>query len=89
MYLIPLTDWDSNVVLVTKKYATICVCSYYRDINMACPKYNYPTPFINQIVDDCTDSEIFSFIDGYFGYNHIDILPSDNQKNTSIFSCHP
>ena len=44
IYPIPLTDWVSNIVLVTKKQGTIRVCVNYRDINKACPKDNYPTP---------------------------------------------
>lgn len=63
IYLIPLTDWVSNIVLITKKQGTIQVCVDYRDINKACPKYNYPTPFIDQIADDCVGNEIFSFMD--------------------------
>ena len=33
IYPIPLTDWVSNIVLVTKKQGTIRVCIDYRDIN--------------------------------------------------------
>ena len=44
---IPLTDWVSNIVLVMKKQGTIRVCVYYRDVNHAYPKDNYPTPFID------------------------------------------
>ena len=38
IYPIPLTDWVSNIVPVTKKQGTIRVCINYRDINRACPK---------------------------------------------------
>ena len=53
IYLIPLTDWVSNIVPVTKKQGTIRVCVDYHDINRACPKDNFPTPFIDQIIDVC------------------------------------
>ena len=33
IYPIPLTDWVSNIVPVTKKQGTIQVCIGYRDIN--------------------------------------------------------
>jgi hypothetical protein len=55
IYPVALTDWVSNLVPVNKKQGTIHVCVDYRDINKACPKDNYPTPFIDQIVDDCAD----------------------------------
>jgi hypothetical protein len=72
-----LIDWLSNIVPVMKKQGTICVCVDYRDINKSCPKDNYPTPFVDQIIYDCAGSEIFSLMDGFFGYNQINILPSD------------
>jgi hypothetical protein len=80
-----LTESDSNIVPITKKQGTICVCVDYGDINKACPKDNYPTPFIDQIIDNCTGSVIFSFMDGFSGYNQIAILPADQHKTTFIF----
>jgi len=41
------------------------VCVDFRDVNNASPKHNYPTPFINQIIDDYARCEIFSFMDGF------------------------
>jgi hypothetical protein len=63
----------------------IHVCVYYRDINKAFPKDNYPTPFVDQIVDDYARSEIFSLMDGFSNYNQINVLPSDQHKTTFIF----
>ena len=67
IYPLALIEWVSNIVLVMKKQGTIRVCVDYRDFNQACPKNNYPTPFIDQIIDDCAGCEIFSFMDGFFG----------------------
>jgi hypothetical protein len=53
IYPMALTDWVSNLVLVNKKQGTIRVCVDYRDINKSCPKDNFPTPFVDQIFDDC------------------------------------
>ena len=52
-------------------------------MNRACPKDNFPTPFIDQILDECVGSEVFSFMDGFFGYNQIQIKPED-QHNTAF-----
>eukprot|EP00253_Pinus_taeda_P022601 PITA_22601 len=84
MYPIPLTEWISNIVPVDKKQGTIRVCVDYRDINRACPKDNYPTPFIDQLIDECAGSEIYSFMDGFSGYNQINIAPADQHKMTFI-----
>jgi hypothetical protein len=77
IYLVAPTDWVSNPVPIDEKGGTIRVCVDYRDINKACPKDNFPTPFIDQIVDDCAGSEIFSLMDGFSGYNKINIALED------------
>jgi len=63
-----------------KKQGTIRVHVNYRDVNQACPKENYPTPSIDQIIDECTGCEIFSFVDGFFRYNQINIHPLYQSK---------
>ena len=85
IYLIPLTDWVSNIVPVAKKQGIIHVCVDYLDLNCACPKDNYLAPFIDQIIDECSKSKLFSFMDGFSGYNQIQIKPKD-QENTT-FTC--
>lgn len=63
-----------------KKQGKIRVCVDYRDVNQACPKENYPTPFIDQIIDECARCEIFSFMDDFSDYNQINIRPQDQYK---------
>ena len=58
IYPVPLTDKVSNMFPVMKKQRTIRVCVDYRDVNQACLKDNYPTPFIDQIIDECASCEI-------------------------------
>jgi hypothetical protein len=84
IYPIHLTEWVSNPVPVDKKQGTIRVCTDFRDLNKACPKENYPTPFIDQIIDECAGCEAFSFMDGFSGYNQIQIKPEDQHKTTFI-----
>ena len=85
IYPIPLTEWVSNVVPVNKKKGTIRVCIDFRDLNKACPKDNFPTPHIDQIIDNYVGSVIFLFMDGFSSYNQIDILPFDQHKMEFIF----
>jgi hypothetical protein len=80
IYPVALTDWVSNLVPIDKKQGTIRVCVDYRDISKACPKDNFPTPF----VDDCDESEIFSLMDGFSRYNQITIVPEDQHKSAFI-----
>ena len=66
-----------------KKQGTIRVCVNYWDVNLACLKDNYPTPFIDQIIDNCAGCKMFSFMDGFYGQNKINIHPED-QYNTAF-----
>ena len=84
IYLVPLTEWVSNTVPVDKKQGAICICTIFHDLNRACPKDNFPTPFIDQILDECAGSEVFSFMDGFSGYNQIQIKPEDQHKTAFI-----
>jgi hypothetical protein len=63
IYPVLLTEWVSNPVLVNKKQGNIHVCMDFRDLNKACHKDNFPTSFIDQILDECAGSEVFSFMD--------------------------
>ena len=74
IYPVPLTKWVSNVVPINKKQRTIRVCINFRNLNKACPKDNFPTLHINQIIDNCAGSVIFSFMDGFSVYNQIETL---------------
>jgi hypothetical protein len=84
IYPVQLTQWVSNPIPVKKKQGTIRVCMEFHDLNKACPKDNFPTPFIDQIVDECIGYEVFYFMDGFSGYNQIQINPKDQHKTTFI-----
>ena len=67
IYPIALIEWVSNIVPIDKKQGMICVCTNFHDLNKECAKENYPTPFIDQIIDACAGSEVFSFRMGFLG----------------------
>jgi hypothetical protein len=85
IYPVPLTEWVSNPIPIDKKQGTLCACMDFRDLNKACPKDNFPTPFIDQILYECAGSEVFSFMDIFSYYNQIQIKPKDQQKMAFIF----
>ena len=70
--------------MVDKKQGVIQICIDFHDLNQVCPKDNFPTPFINQILDECVGSELFSFMDGFSGYNQIQIKLEDQHKTAFI-----
>jgi hypothetical protein len=71
-----------NLVPVNKKKGTIRVCTGFRDLNQACPKDNFPTPFIDQVMNSCTGYEVLSFMDGFSRYNQIHIQHAYHYKTT-------
>ena len=84
IYPISLTEWVTKCIPVDKKQGTICMCTDFHDLNKVCPKDNYSTSFINQIIDACAGSEVFSLINGFFRYNQIQIKPKYHHKTTFI-----
>ena len=63
--------WVFIHVPINKKQRMFCVCIDFCDLNLACPKDKFPTPFIDQIIDACANHELFSFMDGFSSYNQI------------------
>jgi hypothetical protein len=47
IYPVPLTVWVSNPIPMDKNKGTIHVCMDFWDLNKACPKDNFSTPFID------------------------------------------
>lgn len=60
------------------------MCVDYRDLNKASPKDNFPLPHIDTLVDNTAGYSLFSFIDGFSGYNQIKMHPEDMDKITFI-----
>lgn len=46
---------------------------YFKHINKACPKYAFPSPKIDMIVDSIARHEILSFMDGFYSYKYMRI----------------
>ena len=50
------------------------------NLNKACPKEEFPLPNIDLLVDSAAGSSMFSFMDGYSGYNQIRMAAKDAEK---------
>ena len=74
----------SNIVVVPKKEDKIRVCVDFRDLNRASPKDNFPLPHIDMLVENATRSSIYSFMDGFSGYNQIKMAQEDKEKTTFV-----
>ena len=58
------------------------MCVDYRDLNKACPKDDFPLPHIDTLVDSAASSAIYSFMDGFSGYNQIMMAVIDKLKTS-------
>ena len=82
IYPIFYTAWVSNPIPVNKKQDTICLCTELCDLNLACLKDNFLTPFIDHLIDAYAGHEVLSFMDGFSCYNKIQIRKEYQYKTT-------
>ena len=76
-FIYPISDskWVSPLVVVPKKNGKWRICVDYRELNKATQKDHFPLPFIDQVLDTLAGKKFFSFLDGFSGYNQIQIAP--------------
>ena len=72
--------WLSNIVPVKKKNGQIRCYVDFRNLNKTCPKDEFPLPNMDLLIDSVAGSAMFSFMDGFSGYNQIKIAPKDAEK---------
>ncbi|KAL6327271.1 hypothetical protein AAG906_017828 [Vitis piasezkii] len=77
-------EWLANVVVVPKKEGKWRVCVDYTNLNNACPKYSFPLPRIDQIVDSTARQGMLSFLDAFSGYHQIPMVPNNEEKTAFI-----
>jgi len=56
------------------------MCVDYQDLNQASLKDNFPLPHIDVLVDSTANFALFSFMDGFSGYNQIKMVLEDMEK---------
>ncbi|MCO5589239.1 hypothetical protein L7F22_043205 [Adiantum nelumboides] len=78
------SDWLFPIVVVPKKNGKLRACMDYRKINAQTSKDPLPLPFTNMMMDEIAGHEMYSFMDGYSGYNKLKIAPEDREKTTFI-----
>ena len=61
--------WLSNIVPVKKKNRQIRCCVDFRNLNRACSKDEFSLLNMDLLIDSAVGSTMFSFMDGFSGYN--------------------
>ena len=72
--------WLANTVVVKKKSGKWRVCVDFTDLSKACPKYPFPMPRIDQLVDATAGHPWMSFLDAFQGYHQILLALEDQEK---------
>ena len=82
--MINYLPWIANIVPIPKKYGKVRMCIDCKDLNRASPKDDFLLPHINVLVDNTAQHKVFSFMDGFYGYNQIKMAPEDMEKTTFV-----
>jgi hypothetical protein len=75
-----ITNWVSPMVLVKKKNGNIRVCIDFRALNKQIQKDHFPLLFISTILEKVASHELYTLMDGYSGYNQINVVFRDRHK---------
>ncbi|MCO5601005.1 hypothetical protein L7F22_055121 [Adiantum nelumboides] len=78
------SDWLFPIVVVTKKNGKLRICVDFKKLNEQTIKDPFPLPFTDTMLDQLTGHQMYSFLDGYNGYNQISLAEEDREKTTFI-----
>ncbi len=56
----------------------------FRKLNVATKKGPYSLPFTNEVNNIVIRHEVYTFLDGFFGYHQISITSKDQYKTTFV-----
>ena len=76
--------WLRRIVIVPKKNGKIRVCVDYRKLNVVIVKDAFMLPFTDGVLDVVAGHVIYSFLDGFNGYNQIRMHPDGQEKTVFI-----
>jgi hypothetical protein len=70
------------MVVQEKNQGGIRIYVDMRKMNDACLHDPFPTPFIDEVLENVGGQEAYSFTYGFSGYHQIKIAPEDRHKTT-------
>ena len=82
---VTVVENENNELIPTRVTSSWRVCIDYRKLNAGTRKDHFPLPFVDQMLERVTGHEFYCFLNGYSGYNQIEIALEDQEKTT--FTC--
>ena len=76
---------EHNELIPTRVTSGWRVCIDYMKLNAGTRKDNFPLPFVDQMLERVAEHEFYCFLDGYSGYNQIEIALEDQDKTTFTY----
>ena len=80
-----MVENEHNELIPTRVTTGLRVCIDYRKLNVGTRKDHFPLPFVDQMLERVARHEFYCFLDGYSGYNQIEIALEDQEK--TMFTC--
>jgi hypothetical protein len=71
-------------VVIPKKNGKLRIYVDFRKLNATMKKDPFPLPFIDEVLNIVARCEAYSFLDGYYRYHQISIVPKDIYKITFV-----
>ena len=76
---------ELNELVPTRIQTGWRMCIDYRRLNASTRKDHFPLPFLDQVLERVAGRAYYCFLDGYSGYNQIEVAIEDQDKTT--FTC--
>jgi hypothetical protein len=76
------SEWIRPMLVQEKKQGEIRICVDLRKLNDACLHNPFPTPFMDEVLENVGGEEFYLFTEGFSGYHQIKIVSEDKYKTT-------
>ena len=86
IYLVDQSEWEIPMVVQPKKHdpTKLSICIDFRDLNKVTLTDPFPTPYVDEILNEVVGHECYLFTDGFSGYNQVPIAKEDQKKTTFV-----
>jgi len=86
IYPIDQSEWKKPMVIQPKKHdlTKLRICFDFRELNKVTLTDPFLTPYADEVLNEVTGHECYSFIEGFSSYNQVPIAKEDQEKTTFV-----